>query len=142
MVAVRGVARVGRTWEDLPAGDPPSAIDFTHHPYAMDLDLFGRASLFQWLGPAGTPRGGFPLATWLLPPADPDVVRARQTAVIELSALDDWREQLSALGELARDVRQEEIDTFLKWAEAPETFSTALYAVAVALTLSIWVLVA
>jgi hypothetical protein len=139
IVAVRGAARVRRRWEDLPSGDPPSSIDVMHHPYALDLDLFGRASLFQWLGPAATARGSFRLAKWLLNPAEPDVVRARQTAVSELSALDDWREQLSALGELARDARQEEIDTFLSWAEAPEA-TTVIYVVAIALTLSIWIL--
>ena len=139
-VALRGVARVGRNWEDLPSGDPPSSIDLAHHPYATDLDLFGRASLFQWLGPAATAGGSFRLATWLLHPAEPDAVRARQAAVLELSALDDWREQLSALGELARGARQEEIDRFLAWAEAPGTM--AIYPVAVALTLSIWILFA
>ena len=77
---------------------------------------------------------------WLLHPAEPDAVRARQAAVLELSALDEWREQLSALGELARGARQEEIDRFLAWAETRET--TAIYAVAVALTLSIWILFA
>lgn len=140
-VARRGVARLGRSWEDLPPGDPPSSIDLTHHPYAMDLDLFGRASLFQWLGPAATARGGFRLAMWLLHPAEPDVVRARQNAITELSVLDDWREQLSGFGELARDARQEEIDIFLTWAEAPQK-RLDVYLVAVALTLSIWILFA
>ena len=158
VVALRGVARLGRSWEDLPPGDPPAAIDIAHHPYASDLDLFGRASLFQWLGPAATARGSFRLATWLLHPAEPGTVRARQAAVIELSAADEWREQLSARGELARGARQGEIDTFLAWAEAPDAtwdfavpfirgfhvtlFSTAMYAVALALTLSIWILFA
>ncbi len=158
IVAVRGAARVHRRWEDLPSGDPPSSIDLMHHPYALDLDLFGRASLFQWLGPAATARGSVRLAKWLLNPADPDVVRARQTAVSELSALDDWREQLSALGELARDAHQQEIDMFLAWAEAPEAsidfavpfrrgfhvtlFSTVIYVLTVGVTLSIWILFA
>ncbi len=144
IVALRSVARLGRRWEDLPSGNPPSSIDLVHHPYATDLDLFGRASLFQWLGPAATARGSFRLAKWLLDPAEPDVVRARQTAVIDLSARDEWREQLAALGELARDARQEEIDTFLSWAEAPETTldSRVIYAVAVVLMLSIWILLA
>ena len=75
-VALRGLARVRRSWDDLPPADPPPAIDLVHHPYAMDLDLFGRASLFQWLGPAATARGSFRLATWLLNPAAPDIVRA------------------------------------------------------------------
>ena len=47
IVAVRGAARVQRRWEDLPPGHQPASIDLTHHPYAIDLDLFGRASLFQ-----------------------------------------------------------------------------------------------
>jgi hypothetical protein len=140
-VALRAVSRLNRRWDELPPGDPPSSIDFTHHPYAMDLDLFGRASLFQWLGPAATARGSFRLATWLLHPAEPDAVRARQTAVIELSPLDDWRERLSALGELARDARQEEIETFLTWAEAPRK-RLDIYVVVVVLTLSIWILFA
>jgi hypothetical protein len=91
------------------------------------------------------------------------VVRARQAAVTELSALDEWREQLSAHGELARGARQEEIDTFLAWVEAPDaTIDFALpfapgrhvtlfyrsiyflltYLLAVGLTLSIWILLA
>ncbi len=140
-VALRGVARLDRSWEELPPGDAPSSIDLSHHPYAIDLDLFGRASLFQWLGPGATARGNFRLATWLLHPAEPEVVRARQNAVTELSVLDDWREQLSALGELARDARQQEVDTFLRWAEAPRQ-RLDVYLVAVVLTLSIWILFA
>jgi hypothetical protein len=117
IVAARGAARIRRSWDELPAAEPPSSIDIAHHPYAIDLDLFGRASLFQWLGPAATARGSFQLASWLLQAAPPEVVRARQAAVSELSALDDWREQLSAYGELARSAQQEEINTFLAWAE-------------------------
>ena len=158
VVAARAAARVRRSWDELPPAEPPSSINIAQHPYAVDLDLFGRASLFQWLGPAATARGSFQLASWLLQPAAPDVVRARQTAVSELSALDDWREQLAAHGELARDARQQEIDTFLSWAEAPEwardfaiprvrgahatIFSSAIYLLAVFLTLAIWVLFA
>ena len=157
-VSLRGLARVRRSWDDLPAADPPPSIDLAHHPYATDLDLFGRASLFQWLGPAATARGNFWLATWLLYPADPSVVNARQAAVTDLTALDDWREQLAAHGELARSARQQEIDTFLTWSEGPEwtvdfalpftrgrhvsLFLNAIYVVVVGLTLSIWVLFA
>ena len=156
VVALRGLARVRRDWDGLPPAPPPPSTDLARHPYAMDLDLFGRASLLQWLGPAATARGSWRLAAWLLNPAAPDVVRERQAAVIELSALDDWREQLSALGELARDARHEEVAAFLAWAEASDPsidfvvpfirgfhitlFSTAIYVVALVLTLSIWIL--
>jgi hypothetical protein len=158
IVALRALARVRRSWDDLPAAAPPPSLDLARHPYAIDLDLFGRASLFQWLGPGATARGSFRLAAWLLTPAEPDIVRARQRAVTELSALDDWREQLSAHGELASGARQEEIDAFLAWAEAPEwtidfvvpfvpgrhisVFYLPIYFLAVALTLSIWILFA
>jgi MutS-like protein len=113
----RALARGERRWDDLPPADAPSSVDLTHHPYALDLDLFGRASLFQWLGPAATPGGSTRLAAWLLASADPDGVRARQAAVAELAPMDDWREQLAAHGVLARDARQREIDAFVAWAE-------------------------
>ena len=157
-VSLHGSARIQRRWDDLPPAEAPGSVDVAHHPYALDLDLFGRASLFQWLGPAATPSGSVKLATWLLAPSVPDVVRARQAAVRELAPADDWREQLAAHGELARDARQVEIDAFLAWAEAPEwsidfavplvrglhttVFMGALWFVAAALTAAIWILLA
>lgn len=142
IVALRGLARLRRAWDELPTADPPLAIDVSRHPYALDLDLFGRASLFQWLGPAATARGQFQLASWLLKAADVQTIRARQVAVTELSSRDDWREQLAAHGELARDAQQAEIDAFLEWAEAPIGFSSATYLTALGLTVSIWILFA
>ncbi len=155
-VSIRSAARVERRWDDLPAAEPPSSIDIAHHPYAIDLDLFGRASLFQWLGPAATARGSWMLASWLLAAADRPVVLARQAAVGELAAMDDWREQLGAHGELARAARQIEIDAFLTWAEGPgwssnfaipvkrglhaTIFPGAIYLAVLALTASIWIL--
>jgi hypothetical protein len=94
----------------------------------VDLDLFGRASLFQWLGPA-TPVGSARLAAWLLAPAEPDVIRARQAACAELAPLDDWREQLAAHGVLARGARQREIDGFLAWAEQGTVLPSADFTV-------------
>ena len=41
------------------------------HPYAADLDLFGRGSLFERLCTARTRAGEETLADWLLAPADP-----------------------------------------------------------------------
>jgi hypothetical protein len=138
-VCVRGSARIARRWDELPAADPPPSFDLTHHPYANDLDVFGRASLFQWLGPAATPRGAVTLADWLLAPAALDAVRARQSAVTELAAAWEWREQLGAHGLLAQGARHAEIDAFLRWAEAADGRGAA-YAVAVAVTALIWIL--
>ena len=129
LVNIRALARVERRWDDLPAGDAPASVDLTHHPYAIDLDLFGRASLFQWLGPAATPGGSVRLAAWLLAPAPPDDVRARQLAVGELAPMDDWREQLAAHGVFAKDARQHELDAFLAWAEEHPSIDFAIGAV-------------
>ncbi|MBM3983508.1 MAG: DNA mismatch repair protein MutS, partial [Planctomycetes bacterium] len=51
------------------------------HPYATDLDLFGPGSLFERLSACRTRAGEDTLAAWLLAPAGPDEVRARQAAV-------------------------------------------------------------
>ena len=158
IVSLRAAARIERRWDDLPPAEVPASIDLLHHPYAVDLDLFGRASLFQWLGPAATARGSWTLASWLLGAADRDVLLARQTAVGELAPMGDWREQLAAHGELARDARLADIDAFLAWAEGPAWSTTfavpvtrgphttvvpaAMYLIVLALTASIWILLA
>ena len=129
VVCERAFARVERRWEDLPPADAPASVDLTHHPYAVDLDLFGRASLFQLLGPAATPVGSTQLAAWLLAPAEPDVVRARQASVAELAPMDEWREQLAAHGVLARDARLPEIEAFMAWAEEGSLLPSADFAV-------------
>ena len=73
------------------------------HPYAADLDLFGRGSIFERLCSARTRTGEDVLASWLLAPAPPAVVRARQQAVEELRPRIDLREDLAVLG---AEVRQ------------------------------------
>ncbi|MCA1560974.1 MAG: DNA mismatch repair protein [Acidobacteria bacterium] len=118
-VSTRNVARVARDWPALPPADPPPGLDTTRHPDALDLDLFGRASLFQWLGPAATPSGALTLAGWLLVPSDKALVLGRQQAAAVLAESDEWREQLAAHGVLAAGARHAEIALFLEWAEAP-----------------------
>lgn len=134
-------ARVERRWDDLPPGDAPPSLDVVHHPYALDLDLFGRASLFQWLGPCATPIGSGRLADWLLNAAPPEEIRLRQLSVGELAAHDEWREQFAAYGLLAREAQQREIDAFLAWAEGPGPFgrySSLLKVVTFAILGSMW----
>ena len=66
--------------------------------YAEHLDLFGRGSLFELLSGAQTAAGEEALARWLLEPAPPGEIRARQAAVAELRERVDLREDLAALG--------------------------------------------
>ena len=117
LVNERAVARVRRDWARLPPGDAPAGIAIDGHPFAADLDVFGRASLFQWVGPAATAVGAQRLAGWLLVPAPRDEVEARQEAVGALAPLDEWREHLAAHGVRSSGARQAEVEQFLAWAE-------------------------
>ncbi len=72
------------------------------HPYAQDLDLFGKGSPFELLCTARTRAGEERLAAWLLAPAGAAEVGARGRAVRELAPRLDLREDAAVLGE---DVR-------------------------------------
>jgi hypothetical protein len=112
----RGIARLEGQW----AGTGRAGARFSdpHHPYAGDLDLFGEGSLYELLCEARTSMGEATLATWLLAPSDPAVVRARQAAVQALTPRLDLREDLAVLGEeVAATVRA---DAFARLATANE----------------------
>ncbi len=67
------------------------------HPYAGDLDLFGRGSLFQLLCQARTRLGEDTLGSWLLNAATPSTIDFRQRAITELRDRVDLREALALL---------------------------------------------
>jgi Flp pilus assembly protein TadB len=112
-----GLDRIARRWDRLPLRTPAQPIE--GHAYAADLDLYGRASVSQILGPVATPFGSAALDEWLLARAEPDVVRARQEAVRELAPMNDLRDTLALHGRAARTVRRDHIERFLAWAESP-----------------------
>lgn len=96
----RGVARIDGHW----AGTGESGARFLdeHHPYTLDLDIFGHASLFELLSTARTRMGEETLAAWLQGPAAPNEIRARQEAIEELAPRLDLREDIAVVGENAR----------------------------------------
>jgi MutS domain V len=130
----RGVARLEHRW----AGTGESGERFANpsHPYAADLDLFGRGSLFELLCTARTRAGEETLASWLQKPAPPDVVGARQTALTELRPRLDLREDLALLG---TDVRAGlDPDALATWAAAaPVHTRAALRAAAAVLVIAL-----
>jgi len=111
----QGLARLDDRW----AGKGATGERFVDasHPYAEDLDLFGHGSLFELLSTARTRVGEETLAHWLLSPAAPDVVLARQAAVVELRPQLDLREDLALLGERVRS--GEDSQALAEWAAAP-----------------------
>ncbi len=111
----RGLARLTDTWQGT--GERGERYRNAAHLYADDLDLFGAGGLFELLVTTRTRAGEDLLAAWLLAPVSPAVVRARQAAVIELSAKLDFREDLAVLGpDLDATVRTHDLTA---WAAAP-----------------------
>ncbi len=111
----RGLARLDGRW----AGTGVSGESYADpaHPYAQDLDLFGKGSVFELLSTARTHAGEETLARWLLAPAPPGEVLRRQEAVEELRPRLDLREDLAVVAEEARTG----VDpvSLAAWGEAP-----------------------
>jgi hypothetical protein len=107
--------RLARDWAALPLRHTSRAA--SGHPYAGDLDLFGRASVFHLLESVSTSMGEATLRDWLLAPAPPATVTQRQTAVAELTPLIDLRDELALRGRLMGAERPDPAP-FLAWAEA------------------------
>jgi hypothetical protein len=100
----RHLARMNGVLEGLDGGEGLAPVD---HAYAGDLDLFGPSSLFARLCVAHTESGRRTLAAWLLAPAEPETIRARQVAIAELARAIDLRADLEGS---VLDTGQERLD--------------------------------
>lgn len=120
----RGLARIEDRWMD--GSLPQSPVVNEAHPYAADLDIFGKASLFELLNTTRTRSGEETLTRWLSElPASAGVrqeILDRQAAVEELRNNIDLREDLAVLGE---DVRATvHPDVILKWTALPPVLTS------------------
>ncbi len=79
----------------LPGGDE---FRPEHHEYANDLDIFGRASLFQYINRCNSEQAKKMFSNWLLRPASHRTISERQEAVKELAPKLEWRQQLQSYG--------------------------------------------
>ena len=111
------LARLDRRWSDLSAPWVPEIA--ADHPYAFDLDIVGRASIFQLLDTTATRMGREILAAWLLAPSDAATIRARQGAIVDLAPRLDLRQELEWRGRAAASEATDP-GPFLNWAEAPD----------------------
>ncbi|MDB4994800.1 MAG: MutS-related protein family 1, partial [Myxococcaceae bacterium] len=116
----RGIARLAGEWHsEGPDGRPTGDAFMTpNHPYLGDLDIFGKASLFQLLDQTETRFGAAYLASWLKGATGmfPGDVKRRQDAVKDLSPRLDFRERLSAEGALL-GADKPDPEPFLAWAD-------------------------
>ncbi len=68
------------------------------HHYCNDLDIFGRASIFQYINRTTSEPGSKELAEYLKSPASMPVIKQRQEAIKELSTKTLWMQNLQSLG--------------------------------------------
>ncbi len=92
------------------------------HYYANDMDVFGHASLFQYLNRTVSEMGSFELAAWLLAPASPIDIEERQQAVKELAKKNEWIQNLQAYGK-ENPVRLSTKKRLKEWLHEPMDFS-------------------
>jgi hypothetical protein len=100
--------------------DLPDGAEFKHpfHPYAKDLDIFGKHSLFQYLNRTSTPGGQARLAHYLKQAAPAEVVLQRQAAAQELAGAPEWRQQFAAQGRMFPK-KPDSLGAFYEWLNAP-----------------------
>jgi hypothetical protein len=114
----RGIARLQDKWAGT--GDTGDRFLDLAHPYARDLDIFGKGSLFEFLCTVRTRAGEQTLARWLLHAALPEETRSRQAAITEMKERLSFRESLFVAGESVRlAVRP---DALASWAERGRMF--------------------
>lgn len=132
----RGMARLQDRWAG--SGETGERFLDPAHPYARDLDIFGQASLFEYLTSARTRAGEETLARWLLMAASPDEVIARQAAVRELEQRVKFRERLFCSGETVRlGVHPEMLSA---WGEGQPVFARSGVRIVISVLATLWVL--
>ncbi|MEO6232615.1 MAG: hypothetical protein ABJB11_23435 [Ferruginibacter sp.] len=91
------------------------------HLYANDLDMFGRASLFQYISRTTSAMGSNALANWLLYPANIETINLRQAAIKELADKTDWRQSLQAYGK-EKKIETSTRERLKEWINQPNLF--------------------
>ncbi|MEO6405557.1 MAG: hypothetical protein ABIY51_15365 [Ferruginibacter sp.] len=92
------------------------------HYYALDMDILGHASLFQFINRTTSAMGADNLAAWLLSGAHANGIIQRQEAVKELGKKITWNQELIAIGKETL-IQTETRDRLLNWLNAPTIFS-------------------
>ena len=91
------------------------------HPYASDIDIFGHASLFQFINRSSSDMGAEALANWLSSAAAPDEVLERQSAIRELKDKIEWRQDLQAFGK-ETSIKRSTFNKLMAWVHEPTLF--------------------
>lgn len=114
------ILRMEGSWEDF--SDDGAEYVNPNHNYTNDLDIFGHASLFQWINTAKSYSGRETLRALLEnPEKDISSIRQRQDAVKELSSKLDFCQRLQCEG-MGDDKLRNDPEDILGYAESRSKF--------------------
>ena len=100
-----------RRYQDLPDG---KEFLQPNHPYAQDLDLFGRGSFYQYANRTTLVQGRQVFSGLLLDGYPKDIAK-KQEAIQELAKLPEWRQHFSALaGETQPKISPDVVSDWMK----------------------------
>ena len=92
-----------------------------NHPYSNDLDIFGRASLFQFANRTTSEAGSKQLSDFLKYPSAPELILPKQTAVKELSTKAVWLQNLQSFGR-QKHITSSTQNRLKEWMKEPQSF--------------------
>ncbi len=73
-----------------------SQFEHDKHFYSSDLDIYGKASLFQLTNRSATSPGNHKLASWFGKPSTKEEIELRQRVVAELATISHWKLDVQA----------------------------------------------
>lgn len=91
------------------------------HYYANDMDLFGPASVFQYINRTSSQMGAAELSSWLLKPASLPEILQRQEAIKELKEKNIWRQELQQILQVT-EIKNETRKRLNNWVVEPTQF--------------------
>lgn len=89
-----------------------------NHPYAQDLDVFGMASLYQYINRGTAEQSKQLLAASLLNHQTKETILSRQEAVKEITPKINWRQQFQSFG-MANPIRSATESKINHWLKQP-----------------------
>ena len=96
------------------------------HAYSNDLDIFGTASIYQYINRCSAEQGKILLANHLLHPLDKEQILETQQAVKELAPDIDWRQHFLSFGMRTPPTLLTE-KKIIKWLNEPADFSASYW---------------
>ena len=136
----RSLARIEGRWPGT--GRQGEQFLDASHPYARDLDLFGKGGFFELLCTARTSAGEQKLAAWLMAAAPLDEIALRQAAIAELAPRTGFQERMALAGENVQAEGARTPEALAAWGESgqkPVKGNTGMRLLTLALT-ACWIL--